>query len=231
MINDTMFNHNFETIKEIEFLDINNSPRWKKAIRETSIGLPKRHEKYRKTSQPLVRHAQGLKIFEQYSGTKIDEIEYIFEFGGGYGGMCRVVHQLGFKGTYSIFDFPELNVLQEYYLKSSNLNVRFGVPGATEKGVFLISDLKDLESIIPNESHGLFIANWSISETPIEFRDAFFKNNIFNKINRYLIVFQHKHCELDNIQYFSRFQTLNNNISWKTQELTTQRNSYYLIGF
>lgn len=56
---------------------------------------------------------------------KINTFNNIFEFGGGFGNMCRINHELGFNGEYIIFDFPELLTIQKHYLSDYNFNVKF----------------------------------------------------------------------------------------------------------
>ena len=66
-----------------------------------------------------------LALFEETTGSKIDTLELIFEFGGGYGSMCRLAHNLGFNQAYIIFDLQPFSALQNYYLSSLDLPVRF----------------------------------------------------------------------------------------------------------
>ena len=48
--------------------------------------------------------------------TKIEDLETIFEIGGGYGAMALVASKLGFRGTYFIHDLPELEEFQRNHL-------------------------------------------------------------------------------------------------------------------
>lgn len=84
----------------------------------------------------------------------LKDMRSIVEVGAGYGDMCSVIHALGFKGEYTIVDIPETRPIQEFYL---------GKQGITPKWSF-----ED-----DNVSHAdLVIATWSLSETPVEYRNV-----------------------------------------------------------
>ena len=72
---------------------------------------------------------------------------------------------------YLCFDTFCVNLLQYYYLKNNNLNVGF-----QKNNFFLNSDSLEIKNFYQNFNNSLFIANWSISETPIKFRKKFEKN-------------------------------------------------------
>ncbi len=83
----------------------------------------------------------------------LKDMRSVVEIGAGYGDMCSVVHSLGFKGEYTIVDIPETQPIQAHYL---------GKQGITPKWSF-----ED-----DNVSHAdLVIATWSLSETPVEYRN------------------------------------------------------------
>jgi hypothetical protein len=52
----------------------------------------------------------------------IANMSYIAEFGGGFGALAVVCNRLGFRGEYQIVDFPELAIIQEWYLNAMNIN-------------------------------------------------------------------------------------------------------------
>ena len=87
-------------------------------------------------------------------------MKHILEFGAGYGNMCRIIHNLGFAGDYTIYDMPLMCVLQRYYL------------GTLEIDAELHSRFDNLQSNVqcffPESS--LFIATSSLSEAPLGIR-------------------------------------------------------------
>jgi hypothetical protein len=58
---------------------------------------------------------------------KVKDHEVIVEFGGGYGSMCRLIYQAGYMGSYIIYDFAHLNLIQDYYLKSTCLKLKIKI--------------------------------------------------------------------------------------------------------
>ena len=57
----------------------------------------------------------------------------IAEFGGGYGEMYRFLHAHGHTGPYYVYDFPELLILQEYYLVTAGVPLSDWHPCYTAK--------------------------------------------------------------------------------------------------
>ena len=84
----------------IEFIYLMRShhwvKQWKNAITESHAGYPTPFFLYRKSSSNLIHHAYHLAQFQEFSNIDYSNINFVFEFGGGYGSMCRLVHNLGF---------------------------------------------------------------------------------------------------------------------------------------
>jgi hypothetical protein len=220
--------------EELEYLksDAKWNTRWEPAIKESNIGHPQKCKEYPKSSSNLIHHAYHLAQFESKTGIEINELDSVFEFGGGYGSMCRLFANLGFKGKYIIYDFPEFSALQNYYLKSlgiiNNNKTQNGIQ------VELISNIDQITSTINNFSKqkNLFLATWSISETPIDFRSMFFPL-LQNKFDYYLFCYQQQFNEVDNIKYFSNIQSeIPTNLKWADWKINhLPGNNHYLIGY
>src|SRR5205085_1427466 len=121
----TMFISNSATaLKELRLLRRSSRwPRWKSALRENAVGKPVPLLIRGSTSGIQVHHTYHIAQFEEATGAAIGDMRLIFEFGGGYGSMCRQAHLLGFRGKYVIFDLPEFSALQRYFLRSIGLRV------------------------------------------------------------------------------------------------------------
>ena len=170
---------------ELEYLKSTKDwPIWEKAITETPVGNPP-------NNLNLIHQAYSLaRYLEYYNGIgELKNIQSIVEIGGGYGCMRRLIHELGFRGTYTIFDFPEFIALQKYYLDQNNIPTKF-----TTKPEELIADF--------------YIALWSVSEMPLDQRDAVLQN-----AHRYLIAFQKEFEGIDNEAYFIKF--MNRDGGWR----------------
>lgn len=86
----------------------------------------------------------------------------ILEFGGGYGEMYRLLTTLGYAGHYNVYDFPELLILQEYYLRSKDIPLNYWHPHY------------DCESLA--DVHiDTFISLCGLSEAPLKDREILFK--------------------------------------------------------
>ena len=203
-----------------ELADIKSSKRWdiyKKLLIEDHIGNPLRYFLYLKSSGNRINHVYHLRVLEEELNINLKKnIRSVFEFGAGYGLMARIFSKINKKIYYTCFDTDYVNLLQFYYLKHNNLDVGF----SEKKKIHLTSNLKNL-----NRKNDLFIANWSISETPIIFRKKFI-NNIANS-NYILICFQEKFENINNLKYFNYLKSkLSDNFNIKII-----KNKYYKGNF
>ena len=172
-----------------------NWPLWKKVIGENDIGNPIRYFLYSKSSGNRINHVYHLSVLEDEF--KIDlknKIKTIFEFGGGYGCMARIFSKIRKNIYYSCFDTFYVNLLQYYFLKHNDLDAGF----AKNNRFFLTS------KFIKNDFFDLFIANWSLSETPVFFRKKFI--NTIKKSKFILICFQERFEDVDNLKYFNNLK-------------------------
>ena len=179
-----------------ELKEIKKSKHWKKykkLLVEDSIGNPIRYFLYPRSSGNRINHIYHLKVLEEI--LKIDlkkKVKNIFEFGAGYGCMARIFSKININLKYTCYDTNYVNLLQYYYLKHNNLNVGFN----KKNKFYLTSNVN--ENI---KNYDLFIANWSLSETPIDFRQKFIK--IISSSKYILICFQEKFENIDNLKYFN----------------------------
>ena len=182
---------------------LKNSPRWnfyKKLLVEDEVGNPVRYFLYPSSSGNRINHVYHLNILIDEFGLDIKKIYKVFEFGGGYGCMARIFSKINSNIKYFCFDTFCVNLLQFYYLKYNNLDVGF----SKKNKFFLNSNSKKLGNFFNNNHMTLFIANWSISETPIKFRKRFEK--IIRNSNYILISFQENFENIDNLKYFRMLQ-------------------------
>lgn len=204
-------------------------PRWKGALREDEAGLPARCPFDITTSCNLVHHAYHVAQFENFSHETASSFDYVFEFGGGYGSMCRLFFKLGFKGRYLIVDLPAFSALQEYFLKSVGIRILTKdefIKG--ESGVLCVSDIDKLDDLIGGKK-SLFLATWSISESPLFVREKIL-GKYSNSFDAYLVAFQPKFEDVDNAVYFEKLRTDHPGYSWTTEDMKHLKNQKYLFG-
>lgn len=209
--------------------------RWRRVIEESSVGQPKPYAFFPLSSGNLIHHAYHLANFEEKTKCQVQNLEYIFEFGGGYGSMCRLFYNLGFNGKYVIFDLPAFSALQKYYLKTLGLPIQMeDIFSETIHGITCVSSLEYLKEIICNleEQAGidtsLFLATWSLSESPISIRDSILP--ITSRFTSFLLAYQDNFGEVNNIDFFNEWKTSHNKIAWHHWPIEHLRGNHYLIG-
>lgn len=111
-----------------------------------------------------ISHAYYLAHFEKVAQLHLDEMKYIFEFGAGTGNMCRIIHNLGFSGTYEICDFPEMQELQRFFIDESGVDI---------SKIRWMDKVQDAH--ISNQDHRLLISIAAIEETSLETQAEFVK--------------------------------------------------------
>ena len=172
--------------------------RWKGALRECDAGRPHRYAEYPDSSEPLIQTAHVLAQMESLAGRPITSWETIYEFGGGFGNLCRLAHHLGFRGRYVILDLAPFTLLQRYYLRSAGV-----IEEGDDDRVVLTSDVSVLERLLDGKAESeraLFVAWWSLSETPLAQRERI--RPLVQRIGDYWIAYQERYGEVDNVNYF-----------------------------
>ena len=108
------------------------------------------------------------------------------------------MHQLGFRGRYVIFDLPPFTLLQRFFLRSADV-LRDG-----DDRIALTSDLSELEghvASLPPSAWSMFVACWSLSETPLALRARI--RPLVERVGRYAVAYQERYGEVDNVDYFA----------------------------
>lgn len=206
---------------------------WRKAIREVPIGKPMPFNKYPDSSGNLIHHGYHLSQFEEKVGVQPNVRDFVLEFGGGYGCMCRLFYNMGFRGKYILYDFPQFTALQEYYLKSIGIPVHtFDELPSADNGVICISDISTLKKLLTqytDKERSLFIAMWSISETPLNLRKEIL--SLVTDFDAYLMAYQDGFGEMDNVSYFRQFKGLyENDIDWVHWSIEHLPGNHYFVG-
>ena len=204
-----------------ELLELKKDKNWilyKKLIEEDNVGNPVRYFLYPKSSGNRINHVYHLSVLTKEFNINLKKLNNVFEFGGGYGCMARIFSKINKRTVFTCFDTNIVNLLQYYYLKQNNLDVGF-----SKKNKFhLISNIKKINT---RYSNSLFIANWSLSETPINFRKKFIKSIKNSKL--ILISFQENFENIDNLKYF---KNLKKNLE-KKFEIKIIKNEFYKGNF
>src|SRR5258708_13495947 len=110
------------------------SDRWRPALHQSEVLRAPPCPYYPKSTGSNIHHAYHIFQFEQATSLHVGAFQRVFEFGGGFGGMCRLIHRLGFTGQYFIYDYPEFSALQRFYLSLNDValtSFSSGRPGST----------------------------------------------------------------------------------------------------
>jgi hypothetical protein len=205
--------------------------RWRKAIKESCVGHPTPYLFYPASSGNLIHHAYHVAQFEEKTQVQIDQLDFVFEFGGGYGSMCRLFYNLGFRGSYVIFDLPLFSALQTYYLKTLALPVRSRTEFLKSRmAIVCLSDIQDLKTLLEDhlEAKNLFIATWSISETPVHLREIVLP--LVSNFYSFLIAYQDRFEEVNNLEFFDQWQEAMRHVIWHNLRIQHIPGNHYLFG-
>ena len=216
-----------------ELNELRKSENWfffEKLLIEDNVGHPVRYFLYPRSSGNKINHVYHLSCLEKNLNIKLNNIENVFEFGGGYGCMAKIFSQINQQINYKIFDTNLVNCLQYYYLKQNDLDVGF------DKNRFqLINDLRNFD-FDKNFKDSLFIANWSLSEVPLSLRNKI--SMLIENFEYIMIGFQENFEDIDNLKYFKNLQeklqdrydiTITKNQFYKGN-LLKKENHYFLFG-
>jgi len=205
---------------------------WEDILEEDIAGAPKPYKAYRRSSGNRIHQAYHLARFEQETGLSASSFPLIVEFGGGYGSLCRIVHKLGFKGQYVIFDLPEFAALQKFYLGSLAMPlIEAKDLSSGRRGILCTSDPAVLESFDARQAQtGLFIATWSLSETREAIRENIVTLPVVDATGAYLIAYQIDFEGVDNARFFDAWRARKPDIHWVHSEIPHMPGNFYLFG-
>jgi hypothetical protein len=218
------------TFREFGYLKSRNWNRWKTAITETNKIPREPFILYPQTSGNSVHHAYHLARFEDSVKRKIEDSSLILEFGGGYGNMCRIIHNLGFKGNYIIFDLQPFSALQTFYLKTNGISASLNNLKINSQ-VYCLSSLQKLSIALKrfrSSRNKTFIATWSLSESSVSFRNKVLFS--LKSFDLHLIAYQSSFNDIDNVGYFKNYQKKVGTHRWFQSKISMLPNNFYLFG-
>lgn len=232
------------TPKKVEFNYLFKSPLWpwyKQIIAEDEIGNPLKLDYYNESSGNLVHHCYSFSRFLDFAKElfSIDNINTVYEVGGGYGSFCRLLINSGFKGKYVLQDVELMKFLQQFFLRCYNVihfksnplyNIRAGtklkIGNAVD--VFFRTKPGGLNLLYVSEEIDLFIGLWSLSEIPVNDRDIYVE--LIKRSRFVLIGFQHFFEMNDNFLFFKEMIKRDRSKSYRLSRIRHIQDNYYLFG-
>lgn len=208
---------------------------WSKALRHPQFGHPPPFLPMLSTNAMAIEHATHLCRFQEWAGTPFHEADCVMEFGGGFGSMCRMIHALGYQGTYTIFDLPPVLLLQQYYLALHGLPAE--ATGAVP--IRLCPALEQVEATLTARAPKRLsmISTWALSEMPLPLRQRIETFLDHPALHHVLLAYQAAFEGQDNRRYFADLRDrLGDRFDWlhvptgPSREPDSPHTSFYLFG-
>jgi hypothetical protein len=203
------------------------SPTLHKALTESPVGQPLVNPHYPLSSPLLIQHGYHLTRLLESTDFDLAKLRLVVEFGGGYGSFFRLLRNLGYRDRYLICDLPVMRALQRFYLR----NVF-----PTEPGEQPPANVQWLSGEIPEAlkreaaqlSPSLFVATWSLSETPPTVRNEIAA--VMGGFSYILCAYQRTFGSYDNVEFFTSLEKSLPHFKWHHAECPVYKNNFYLIG-
>jgi hypothetical protein len=170
--------------------------RWRAAVTHEPHGHGPPFLPYLRTNANTIMHAAHLWHFKATTGQDLLEHECIVEFGGGYGSMGRLVHRLGFRGRYTIFDLAPILALQRYFLGLHGVEADY----TADSPIRLTASLS--EATAGMRPRTALMSTWALSEMPLALRTEIVALLEDCRIAAVLLAYQHSFEGLDNVAWF-----------------------------
>lgn len=208
----TMFTGNTPIIEdEWKELFSKSSDEWLAALFDPGVGGAPRLEYAPNTNGNIVHQAYHLHMLETTAWIDSSRLRSVTEIGGGYGAMAVLFRQLGYAGSYAIFDSPEFSLLQHCYLSLCGYSYDIHCHGHAQSK--------------PADSD-LLIACYSLSEMKHDDRLFYLSANH----HFYLIAYQDVFDGIDNNFWFKAWTATRPDMGWTFLPMTLRPGNWYLIG-
>jgi len=189
--------------------------RWRGLLTETGAGKPPRYPAAEYTSGNLIHQCYYLLEWEKASGRKLADLGSVLEIGAGYGAMARIVLQAMKWMPYAIHDFPELALLQKWYLEKTETD-----------NLLRRARWTDLNAYRSTYSPDLLIACCSLDEMPIEERECLL---LYVQPHSVLVVYHDNWDGVDNTAWFHKWAR-RTGLTWEWKYLAHVENMWIGVG-
>ncbi|MDL2283924.1 hypothetical protein LJC19_02105 [Oxalobacter sp. OttesenSCG-928-P03] len=204
----------------------------KQLLREHNTGAPILNDFEYVSSGNTTHHLYHLAKFGTESGLRIENINSIVEWGGGYGNMARLAKTINKDMTYIIIDIPIFSYIQFVYLNSTlgrNAVVLCEQEAGVEKGKVNIVPLHipHLLALVSQISGSdVFLSTWALSESNLKTQELIRNLNYFEARN--LLIAYQKEDEL--FPFARNVEHISDSYSVEFQSETEYlKDNYYLF--
>jgi hypothetical protein len=173
--------------------DENYDRLWKNATVSGENYLKGHVPLHQHTNGVMIRHERIQHVFHMHAlfrstGLTAPDFKQIVEFGGGTGDNIATFRELNFEGTHFIIDLPPMLYLQQYFAHFSNWPAYLAEklpdgdfsPRKTVLESSMNLELFDKHLNQQTLLQTLFIATFSLNESPLEMRKI-----IFDRVSKY----------------------------------------------
>ena len=200
-----------------------------RALTESPVGKPLVNPHYPLSSPLLMQHGYHLVRLLEATNLELAALRLVVDFGAGYGSFFRLLRNLGYRERYLIWDLPVMCALQRFYLR----NVFPTGPAGQPPGNLEWLDSGDAAAAVVSrqcaeQQPSLFIATWSLSETPLAVRERIAP--ALAGFTHVLCAYQRSFGEQDNVKYFQSLEKSLPGFDWQHAECPVFRGNFYLIG-
>ena len=206
------------------------SPALQRALTESPVGQPLVHPYYPLSSPLLVQHGYHLVRLLEATDIDLAALRLVVDFGAGYGSFFRLLRNVGYRDPYVIWDIPVMCALQRFYLRNVFPQADSDEPPRNLS--WLVSGDAQTPAAIraraAEDGPSLFVATWSLSETPMAVRDIVAP--IIEHFDYVLCAYQRAFGGIDNTEYFAALARQLPRMRWLHAECPIFHNNFYLIG-
>jgi hypothetical protein len=203
------------------------TPTLQKALTESPVGKPLVNPYYPFSSPLLVQHGYHLVRLLEATDFDLARLRLVVDFGAGYGSFFRLLRNLGYRDRYLICDLPVMCALQRFYLRNVFPTEPGGQPPANVQ--WASRDLQEaIRGEVSQHNPSLFIATWSLSESPLEVRAQIAP--VLGGFSYVVLAYQRAFGSYDNVEYFTALERQLPQFKWLHAECPVYRNNFYLIG-
>lgn len=140
-----------------------------------------------------IHQCYALWLYESITGRIVSSLGSIAEFGAGYGEMARILRMYNYIDYLHLYDFPELGILQEWYLE---------LHGKLLDATYFYDNVD--EWVRGVDQPDLLIAQCSLSEVPdLQFREDILDVEPKSLLIRYQVTWD----GVNNKKWFTEFAT------------------------
>lgn len=172
---------------------------------ESRFGDPFIDPSLPQASPLLIQHSFHLLKVLETAGMPLEKLRSFFEFGGGYGCFAMLLKNLRFEGRHVLYDLPHMTLLQQFYLRNVFRERLEADPAFLGNLAWLSGDPTDepvagAVRAAAADRPSVFLATWSLSESPIELRNRFLP--LISEFDFVCIAYQESFDGVDNHAYF-----------------------------